>query len=199
MPPARGGRQIADVDIKLFRDSMNRLKRDFRNADFMKDLVAVGQSIIAQAVNSPVPLDTGELARSGHVEPSRKPGEILLGFNKEYAAFQDSGYVSGDVRVVKPRRKKLLYIPLTRAGEAHQYGANPEEEGLVRGKDYTLTEEVRIKIKPYGSDVGPNLYFSETLRRRTPTIFEDLVKLMRRRLAREEQRARRAPGARRRP
>ena len=60
--------------------------------------------------------------------------------------------------------KKWVFVPLNRAGAKHTVGANPETEGLVRGRDYVLVRKVVIPVKGYGSPIGPNKYFSRTFK-----------------------------------
>ncbi len=41
--------------------------------------------------------------------------------------------------------------------------------------DYTLKQEVKVKTKSYGSDKGPNQYFTGTLSRNRDFFFKQLV------------------------
>lgn len=107
-----------------------------------------------------------------------------VGYTAIYATVQDWPFRTNIVRI-RPRRAKILYIPLTKRAANKPVGAKPTGlvlGGIVRvagptprstgatGKraDYILAEEARIKVKPYGSERGPNKYFSETFKRYVP-------------------------------
>lgn len=170
--------RTAVIDLKGLRSRFSAIRERITPDAVMAQLRALGQAILTDAVNSPSPVDSGELMRSAVVEQT-SVNEITIGFNKEYAAFQDQGSKTG-IATVRPKRKKWLFIPLTaRAEKDHRPGGNPKEEGLIFGgfcntvgpagaakgppdADYVLAKKALIKIKPYGSDLGPNHYFSQT-------------------------------------
>lgn len=180
MPPR--GKPVL-IDITIFVRSMKALEQRFKPEKAHEMARNLAQSYISDSINAPIPTDLGELAASGSVQDGDAQGEVVFGFNKEYASFQNLPR-SGEVAIIRPKRKKKLYIPLTRRGRLkHQYGANPAEEGLVRGVDYVLKDEVTIKAKPYGSDVGPNRYFTGTLERRLKNLEEDVATLVEVKLA----------------
>jgi hypothetical protein len=165
------------IDLKGLKNKLGELKQRLTPETVLPQLKALGQAILADAVNSPVPVDAGLLMNSATMEQTG-PAEITIGFNKVYSAFQDQGSKTG-VATVRPKRKKWLFIPLTAAAEKnHRPGGNPKEEGLIFGgffntvgpgpssgaptSDYVLAKKALIKINPYGSDLGPNHYFSQT-------------------------------------
>lgn len=148
------------------------LGRELSSEVTIEDSELVAHELIRRAIDSPIPSDTRALANSAAVVRGR--GEVRFGFNRRYAAFQDSPGRSSPWIIV-PRVKKILYIPISSKGRRlHRRGNNPADEGLERGKDYVLRPRVVIPIKPYGSAIGPNHYFSETLRRNQDFIFESL-------------------------
>lgn len=130
--------RTAEVDTKGLFDSLNQIERVFSHEFLDSKLKILALSILADAVNSPIPRDTGALAESGAMEPSGE-GEVTFGFNRKYASIQDLG------------------------------GS-------------------RLPPKSYGSDVGPNFYFSETLRRAGPGVFERITKLIQAEILRIEKR-----------
>ena len=132
--------RTAEVDTKVLFDSLNQIEKVFSHEFLDSKLKILALSILADAVNSPIPRDTGALAESGAMEPSGE-GEVTFGFNKKYASIQDLG-----------------------------------------GR--------KLPPKSYGSDVGPNFYFSETLRLAGPKAFETITKLIQAELARLERKSR---------
>lgn len=63
-----------------------------------------------------VPLDKGELAKSGHLQPDAPAEEIIVGYNKPYAAFQHEGVRADGSHTVthwqNGRKKKYLEDPI---------------------------------------------------------------------------------------
>jgi hypothetical protein len=167
------------VDIQAFERSMKALGKATTPRETKTLAWKWADGVITDAVQSPVPRGgTGDLGASGVVQDQGK--QLAFGFNKSYAQFQDKpdGVFRG-FKTILPKVKRILYIPLTSAGRRkHQYGANPEEEGLVKDRDYILRPRARIPMKRYGSHLGPNLYFSETLRRKFARFEEDLATLL---------------------
>lgn len=109
------------VDLKDWR----RLLRDIRFRWSKKNiakraLVGVAHFLLNAAVKAPIPRDGGDLAASRTVQLLVSRSEVKFGFNSAYAAFQDAGRQS--FQVVRPKRKRALYIPLTERGKRlHQY------------------------------------------------------------------------------
>lgn len=175
------------VDTRSFEAGIKRLGKLFSKESVVQELELVADELINLAKDSPIPMDTpeGGLASSDTVNVYRNKGEVEFGFNKPHAAFQDQPGRSGTV-IVRPRVKKILFIPLTRkAKRTHQRGRNPNDEGLIRGKDYVLARIAKIPIKAYGSELGPNHYFSETLRRNKDWALETLATLLEEKLRRD--------------
>lgn len=63
-----------------------------------------------------VPLDKGELAKSGTILPDAPAEEIIVGYNKPYAAFQHEGVRKDGTHIVthwqNGRKKKFLEDPI---------------------------------------------------------------------------------------
>lgn len=170
----------ASVSLVEFRAGIIRLRAAVSTEALMADAGTVVDMILGDARNSPVPTRTGMLRESSNRDRVDER-TWRFGFNKIYATFQDQPVQKDGVVVVKPVRKKWLYIPLTAAARKHIPGANPLKEGLTFGgfvhrvgpgpssgtpdHDYVLAKESHIRIKKYGSDRGPNHYFSETFRK----------------------------------
>lgn len=140
------GLRTAQVDTRGFERGMAELAKVYDQKLLRRKLKPLAQAIVAEAINSPIPRDTGALAESGFVEDGRRPGEVVFGFNRPYASIQDLG------------------------------GRN-------------------LPPKPYGSPIGPNFYFSRTLARAAPGVYELIATLVREDLRRLS--ARRAGGRRR--
>jgi phage gpG-like protein len=87
--------------------------------------------------------DTGDLYRSLGAGASATPSQIKLAMQgNKYGLYHDRGFTT-----VGP----IHYVPLTRKGaRGHATGANPNAEGLVRGKDYMT---IGSKKKPKGVTV----------------------------------------------
>ncbi|UCG53553.1 MAG: hypothetical protein JSW58_08345 [Candidatus Latescibacterota bacterium] len=179
---------MAEVDTSKFSKRLSKLAKKLTDkTGVLDDMEFLADELLARAENSPVPSDTRELARSAATVRNDDRKEVVFGFNKVYAAFQDQPEKKSGTIVIKPRRKKILYIPLTSKGRRyHMYGRDPNLEGLVYGRDYILLKEVRIPIKAYGSELGPNHYFSETIKRNINFVFETLAKMIGRRLKAQE-------------
>ena len=170
-----------DFDDSSFKLGMKALADRIEPSKMMIDLSLVAMELLGLSIRSPIPRDEGALAASAAVVKHAAKGEVVFGFNRVYAKFQDQPGKVGYVTIV-PRHKKILYIPMTRAGKRHRYGANPRLEGLIRGIDYVLKEKVTIRIKSYRNPIGPNHYFSETLRRQQNRVFTGLAKLIAKRI-----------------
>jgi len=132
--------KTAEVDTKGFLQSLAQIEKVYSPEFLDAQLRVLALSIIADAVNSPVPRDTGALAESGSVEAGDKPGEVVFGFNRVYASAQDLG-------------------------------------------------TSKLPPKGYGSDVGPNFYFSETVARAAPKALETIGKLIQAAFERESRRS----------
>ena len=144
--------------VKAFKPDQPTMKKAMRfSAEWM----------LGMAQNK-APVDQGSLGASSSTQEVKDGVEF--GFNTSYAAVQDLGFKGEKLR---PRKAKALYVPISDKGRRyHTLGKNPATEGLMWGIDYVLAGEVQIRNKPYGSDRGPNKYFSETLERNKETIFK---------------------------
>lgn len=163
---------VSHVDDSEVRKGLQTLESRFSKESLSTRVsVPLAQQLLEFAIESPIPRDKGTLAGSDSVQLNSANGEVTFGFNSVYAAFMDQPGKTGYV-TIKPRRKKALYIPLSRKGEKHRFCHNPKDEGLEWGKDYVLKKSVRVPIRTYGSSKGPNHYFSETLKRREKWFFE---------------------------
>jgi hypothetical protein len=191
----------ATVDTKKLENGMKKLQKAFGPDVVLREMGLIAEAILKKSIDSPIPSDTRFLANSATsvVEKNRKA--VVFGFNRAYAAFQDAPGRSAP-HVIKPRKKKWLYVPITQAGRRHRLGANPKNEGLIFGgfvrrvkgtgggsggrdrADYILAKEVVIPIKSYGSAIGPNHYFSETVKRNVNWSLEALSKRIKARLKR---------------
>lgn len=154
------------VDTRPLEKGIRKLQKVYSDEAIVDELELVADELIRRAIDSPIPSDQRNLANSATVNRRVKQKEVIFGFNRQYAAFQDAPGRTSPY-VVRPKRKKILYIPISQKGRLHREGNNPRLEGLERGKDYVLARKVTIPIKPYGSAVGPNHYFSETLKKNT--------------------------------
>lgn len=172
MPPT-------ELDMRGFERGLRDLAKRFDPRAITFELELVADELLRRAIDSPIPRDQGNLERSATVNRNVQRKEVVFGFNRVYAAFQDQPGRSGIV-TVKPRRKKMLYIPISQRGRMHRYGNNPNNEGLIWGVDYVLKKSVDIRIKPYGSALGPNHYFSETLKKNVNFMLDALAKRLER-------------------
>ncbi len=109
------------INIKTseFKGLLTGLKATWGIKALTKEAAAVAEELIVKAIESPVPTDTGELAGSGVVESNASAGTVRLGFNKVYAAFQDSPVKN--VQTISPKRKKALFIPISARGRKHRF------------------------------------------------------------------------------
>ena len=202
---------MAQVDTSEFERKLRRLANRFGSKEVLNDLELIAQDLLKKAVDSPIPRDVGTLAASGLVVKDTSRNRITFGFNRIYAAFQDAPNRRGQY-TLRPKFKRWLYVPISQAGRRHRTGVNPESEGLIFGgfvrrvgggnrssnpaarggggaADYILAKEVVIPIRPYGSALGPNHYFSETIKRNRNKVLKDLGLRLSRRLGREFRRS----------
>lgn len=105
----------AEFDISAFVRSMNAMGREFAEKKVKEVARNLAQSYLSDAINAPIPTDLGQLAASASVQDGDKPGEVVFGFNEEYASFQNIPR-GGKIAIIRPRNKQLLYVPLTRRG-----------------------------------------------------------------------------------
>ena len=191
-----------EINTRSLEKGLRKLAEVYSADEVLKDMELIGQQLIKRAIEAPVPSDTRGLANSGDVLVDKGRKEVVIGFNKSYAAFQDAPGKTTP-HIIKPRRKKYLYVPTSQRGRKHRIGNNPKNEGLIFGgivrsvgggsrggsssgpqqkADYILAKEVIVPIKPYGSALGPNHYFSETMKRNVKFTLEALAKRLARRL-----------------
>lgn len=168
-----------EIDTTGIEKGLTELMKRFGSKQVVNQMEVIADELLSRAEDSPIPSDTRQLALSATVHADDRKKEVVFGFNKVYAAFQDQPGRTGVV-VIKPRRKKFLYVPLNQRGRKHRLGNKPSDEGLTWGVDYVLKKEVRIKIKGYGSALGPNHYFSETIKRNVNWALEALAKRLER-------------------
>ncbi len=169
------------VDIAGFEKGILQLVKAMGDkAGVTKDLDLLAEEILRRAIDSPIPSDDRQLANSASTFPEPNKTRVVFGFNRVYAAFQDAPGRT-NAYIVRPRLKKILYIPISRKGRFHRRGLNPKNEGLVRGRDFVLAKKAVIPIKPYGSTTGPNHYFSQTIAKNKEFIFKQTALIVERR------------------
>lgn len=111
------------------------------------------------------PVELGELRDSEgknllHLSGDEARWEI--GFSENYAEVQDQGWKT---RIIRPMNTSALFIPLTR--RARRAGSS-NWLGLDEGTDYIMRNQVKApRMRRYGSDIGPNRFFSGTIKRMT--------------------------------
>ncbi len=110
---ARGGFRI-NIDTKKVTNELRRLQTRWGIKSLTKEAEVIAEQLISKTIEAPVPRDTGDLAGSGTVESNLTEGKVRFGFNKVYANFQDGDGRS--IQVIRRKRKKALYIPLTDKG-----------------------------------------------------------------------------------
>jgi len=180
------------IDDKDLREGLHTMFRQLSPEVVVDDVELVAEELIRRAIDSPIPSDRRFLANSDVVV--KRKDHVTFGFNRIYAAFQDAPGRSTPY-TIRPRTKKILYVPISpRGSRLHRRGNNPRDEGLVRGEDYVLMPRVVIPIKSYGSAVGPNHYFSETLKRNQEFVINTIADLGSRRLSKRFKPSRKKPG-----
>lgn len=173
-----------------------RFKNNFRIGKInlaMKKRIPLALFATASEINRRAgkiaPRFLGELKGSSEVERPT-PKYVRFGFNKKYAEIMDRGW---RVSVIRPRKAKALFIPLTRRAarigpiktgvRSIKQGRKPRKKrvsvgGLrraIQGKFITKAKQqtnaefiFRMKVKTRkavkGSRTGPNYYFSGTIR-----------------------------------
>jgi len=152
------------MDTREFDRGIQKLIKQFSKEQVVAELEVLADQLLKKAIDAPIPSSTRNLANSAAVNVYPKQGEVVFGFGAGYAAFQDQPERKGGVVVIKPRVKKFLFIPITAKAKKHRIGNNPANEGLEPEVDYVIRRSASIPIKPYGSALGPNHYFSQTLR-----------------------------------
>lgn len=172
------------VNTLELEKGVKKLTKVFGSDAVVKDLDLIAEELLRRSIDSPIPSDQRNLANSAATFVDKRRKEVSFGFNRSYAAFQDAPGRTTPY-IIRPKRKKILYIPLTQKGRLHRRGNNPKDEGLVRGKDYFLAKKVTIKIKAYGSAKGPNHYFSQTLEENTDFALKALALRLERRARKE--------------
>lgn len=154
------------------------------------ELQNIASGIMSIAANL-APVALGKLHQSYFIEDYADPrihgAGIRFGFNRIYARLQDWPKALGPGPViVRPKRKRWIYVPLTKRARTKPYGAIPPPDWIFGGfvmrlgrsrprrnflskaasqgwqADYVLAKEVHIPVKSWGSSRGPNRYFSET-------------------------------------
>jgi hypothetical protein len=86
--------------------------------------------------------DTGSLARSVGASATNNGSRLRLTMHgNKYGLYQDRGFKTNGPN----------YIPLTKKGKRnHGTGQNPNQEGLVRGKDFKMAwKGVRVPARPF--------------------------------------------------
>lgn len=159
---------VAEIQDETLRAGLKELSRSFSPEFLVDDVELVAEEVLRRAIDSPIPSDTRGLANTATTV--KRKDEVRFGFNKVYAHFQDA-LNRTQPWIIVPRVKKILYIPISTKGRLHRHGNNPIDEGLERGKDFVLAPRAVIPIKPYGSAIGPNQYFSETVKRNVTFMF----------------------------
>jgi hypothetical protein len=196
-----------EIDISSLEQGIARLRDRLGERFLVQTLDLVAEELLNLAIEV-IPTDQGTLGRTGTTSVNLKKKEVIFGFNSIYAAFQDApGKKSGDKHIVKPVNKDWLFIPLTeKARRVHRPGNDPNNEGLLFGgfasqvgpgpggprperdnSDYVLAKKAIIPIKAYGSNVGPNNYFSGTLSRNKDFALSAIARGIRTRLSRGNQ------------
>jgi phage gpG-like protein len=105
---------------------------------------------------SPLKIRNGKpLQKTGRLKNSFIPQadnkNAVVGTNLVYARLQNNG------GIVRPKKSKNLYIPLTRKGMRKSAGS-PIPKNLKRGVDYILAKKAKIPARPfmYLSNKGAN-------------------------------------------
>ncbi len=108
-------------DLKDWRRLMKDTRQRWSKKNITKRvLVGVAHFLLNASVKAPIPNLDGNLAASRQVEVQKSRGVVKFGFNTAYAAFQDAGKQT--FQVVRPKRKRALYIPISERGrKMHQY------------------------------------------------------------------------------
>lgn len=133
------------------------------------------------------PVNFGDLQRSQFLKKSiNAKGDrngYRIGFNKNYAKQMDTGF---DTKIIKPKKAKALYIPITRRGAR----TGPTSGGIRRlsqsrgqggpqvNRDFVFRKSMKApRVKTYGSQRGPNRFFSGTIERvqRNPKDYLDTL------------------------
>jgi len=160
--------ETINVDAKKFFKTIDDAIRELSvNGGFTRCAEKGAIYTLKKAKKAAPKLD-GELEKSARMEVMA-PGSVEISFRRRYAAAQDAGFPGNQIKL---KRKKMLYIPLTRRGRQHVYGKDPTTEGLMRGIDYFLKKgPMRVPMKAYGGDRGPNRFLSKTLEKEAVNIF----------------------------
>lgn len=179
--------KTVDVDTKNLQKGITKLLKDVETGGrILFEMELIANEVLNRAIESPVPRDTSDLERSATTVIDKSKKEVVFGFNKVYAAFQDAPGRTAPY-IIRPVRKKALFIPLTKRARLHRAGNDPAREGLQRDVDFVIRKQVTIPIKPYGSELGPNHYFSETLKRNVNFILESLATRIGRLMEKEQK------------
>jgi len=174
MAPNAGDRRFfPSLGISQYIRKLVKVKERLGPEKLQAMLYPVARGLLAESQRR-APVDTGALGASGRLVATPGKAEITLGFTGPYASFQD-GRAALDrgltEYLIRPKRKKKLFLPLTRkAKRIHRYCHNPAGEGLEYGVDYVLVKQVRVRIKSFGSRLGPNQYFSHPFRNSGPDV-----------------------------
>lgn len=131
--------RTAQIDTRALMKAFGELEKVFSHKFLDAKIERLAKSLLFDAINAPIPRDTGALAASGRVEKGPGKGEVTFGFDRKYASAMDLG-------------------------------------------------TVKLPPKPFGSTIGPNFYFSGSLRRAAPGIYARLTALIQADLARIEKR-----------
>lgn len=120
---------------------------------FPKDRVEVNRKILKQVGlvvvgaaqrnlrgGNPLNVITGRLWNS--IFSRIEKDSVWVGTNVFYGRLHETGKTLAGEKVIRPKRKKFLYIPLT-------WSARRWEPGLVFGEDYVLAKSAKIKKRPW--------------------------------------------------
>jgi hypothetical protein len=162
--------EMLEFDMKLLDRELRRLDKNLDRtsrrgeAALTQAMMEYGEDTLAEATQR-APHDEGALRASGLVDGphnTTEGKEVIIAFNKEYAAIQDVG------GIVRAKRAKALFIPLRK-------GATPGDPSLIMGEDFWLQPSVEIKGNKYLTGI-----IEDRTRKMAPALAKRMFGLMRR-------------------
>jgi len=147
------------------------------------------KKMVATAVRK-APEESGKLKGSDYVGKVRgtRVLRVKFGFRlrSEYGEIQDTGFNMSTGDRIYPKTAKFLYVPLTPGAR----GASKSKIKMMKrsrrrgdGGEYMLLPYVRKpRVRRYGSALGPNKYFSGTVKRWEGDKFNKIVSVALRKL-----------------
>lgn len=145
------------IDDTGFNKKLRSLSNIHKTAGMKAGITRIAKEIVKVAAQK-APKNTGTLKRSGFVNKAtgKRIVKISFGFRSKHAEVMDTGFQKAGW--LYPKNAKALAIPLGKGGIKRR-------KGQSKKKYIYLPRVKKPRLRVYGSKIGPNRYFTETVKR----------------------------------